>query len=89
MMTYVQLINHGVPEDVLEKMKIAVEEFFQMPLERKKAYSQLPNSVEGYGQVFVFSDEQKLDWGDMLYFVAQPNFLRNTALWPTQPDSFV
>lgn len=83
-----QLINHGVPKEVVEKMKIDTHEFFQLPLEKKKTYAQLPNSIEGYGQAFVQSEEQKLDWGDMLFLLGQPVSARNMRFWPTHPTSF-
>ncbi|KAJ0111917.1 hypothetical protein Patl1_01180 [Pistacia atlantica] len=85
---FFQLINHGILEEVIEIMKIDIAEFFSLPLEDKMVYAQLPNNIEGYGQAFVVSDEQKLDWGDMFFLIAQPLSLRNTKLWPTIPRSF-
>ncbi|KAK9106499.1 hypothetical protein Syun_022510 [Stephania yunnanensis] len=85
---FFQLINHGVCEDVIEKMKDDTKEFFKLPLEKKRAYAQLPNSIEGYGQAFVVSEEQKLDWGDMLFYRLLPVNERNIRLWPIQPPSF-
>lgn len=82
-----QLINHGISEEVMEKMKINIAEFFNLPLEEKMVYAQQPNNIEGYGQAFVLSDEQKLDWGDMFFLIAQPPSLRNTRLWPNIPAS--
>lgn len=87
-MVLVQLINHGVSEEVIEKIRSDTKEFFQLPLEEKKAYAQLPNHIEGYGQAFVVSEEQKLDWGDMLFLLTQPASLRNLTFWPTLPTSF-
>ncbi|GMN30746.1 hypothetical protein TIFTF001_002940 [Ficus carica] len=85
---FFQLINHGVPEEVIEKMKIDTQEFFQLPLEEKKAYTQLPNDFERYGQALLFSQEQKLDWGDRFLLVVQPVSQRNMRFWPTHPNSF-
>ncbi|XP_024026526.1 S-norcoclaurine synthase 1 isoform X2 [Morus notabilis] len=85
---FFQLINHGVPEEIVEKMKIDTEEFFQLPLEKKKAYAQLPNGFEGYGQAFVFSEEQKLDWVDRLFLDVRHITKRNVRFWPTHPTSF-
>lgn len=89
-MNYVllQLINHGVCDELIEKMKSNVEEFFQLPLEEKMAYAQLPNSLEGFGQAFVVSEEQKLDWGDMLFLLPRPISQRSMRFWPTQPTAF-
>ena len=82
------MINHGVSEAVIEKMNIDIQEFFKLPLEEKMAYAQLPNTIEGYGQAFVVSEDQKLDWGDMLFLLSQPDSIRNIKLWPTNPASF-
>ncbi|KAF2322115.1 hypothetical protein GH714_006849 [Hevea brasiliensis] len=65
---FFQLINHGVPAEVIENMKMEMKEFFKLPLEEKMSCAQLPNDIQGYGQAFVVSEEQKLDWGDMLSF---------------------
>lgn len=83
-----QLINHGVPEQVICDLRKDISNFFKLPLEAKKVYSQLPNSLEGYGQVFVMSEEQKLDWADMFYLVLRPNESRDMRFWPACPPSF-
>ena len=69
-------------------MKLVMEDFFKLLLQQKTAYAQLPNDVEGYGQIFVVSEDQKLDWGDMLFLCALPVSQRNMRFWPTTPTSF-
>ncbi|XWS62104.1 hypothetical protein CRYUN_Cryun07bG0182200 [Craigia yunnanensis] len=81
---FFQLINHGLGDEVIEKMKIDVQEFFKLPSEEKI----LPNNIEGYGQAFVVSEDQKLDWGDMLFLLPRPVSQRNLRFWPTTPPSF-
>ncbi|RWW25454.1 hypothetical protein GW17_00010205 [Ensete ventricosum] len=66
------LINHTVPKEVIEKMKLDVREFFQLPLEEKRQLAQVTGDVQGYGQLFVVSKDQKLDWADVLYLNTQP-----------------
>ncbi|CAN0908261.1 S-norcoclaurine synthase 1 [Linum grandiflorum] len=85
---FFQVINHGVGEEVIQKMKVDVQEFFNQPLQEKMSCAQMPNSIEGYGQVFVVSEEQKLDWGDMLFILAQPVNGRSMRFWPAVPSSF-
>ncbi|RWW38700.1 hypothetical protein BHE74_00056074 [Ensete ventricosum] len=80
--------DRNLPDDAMEKMKADIVEFFKLPLEEKKAFAQLPNSLEGYGQAFVVSDDQKLDWADMLYLITRPHQSRNIDLWPAQPLTF-
>ncbi|KAL8196216.1 hypothetical protein R6Q57_025216 [Mikania cordata] len=84
---FFQLINHGISE-AIDAMKMVTEEFFKLPLEEKMKCAQLPNTIEGYGQAFVVSEEQKLDWGDMLFLLALPIALRNLTFWPQNPTSF-
>jgi len=72
----------------MQKVKEDATEFFKLPLVEKVAVSQLPNGIEGYGQIFVASDEQKLDWADMLSIFTRPQAIRNLRFWPTSPTTF-
>ena len=69
-------------------MKVVVEDFFKLPLEQKMIYAQLPNDLEGYGQAFVISEDQKLDWGGLLFLYSLPTSQRNMRFWPNNPKSF-
>ncbi|XP_074326896.1 S-norcoclaurine synthase 1-like [Apium graveolens] len=84
---FFHLINHGILEEI-EKMKKVTEEFFKLPLEERMLCAQPPNCSEGYGQAFVLSEDQKLDWGDMLYLLPLPVSHRKMNLWPKTPSSF-
>ncbi|CAN6172588.1 unnamed protein product [Urochloa humidicola] len=85
---FFQLINHGVPDDVIDGVKASVEGFFGLPAETKKRFAQEQGQLEGYGQLFVVSEDQKLDWGDLLYLFTQPPHHRNMRFWPDKPDTF-
>lgn len=67
---------------------LVIEESFQLPLEERKAYEQLPGSAEGYGQTFVISEEQILDRGDMYFLSNKTVSGRIMKLWPTDPPKF-
>ncbi|CDP20118.1 unnamed protein product [Coffea canephora] len=82
---FFQLINHGVSSSLVEKLKSEVQDFFNLPMAEKSKYGQEPGDVEGYGQAFVKSEEQKLDWADMLYIITQPEDLRKPHLFPKLP----
>ncbi|KAE8732170.1 putative Senescence-related protein 1 [Hibiscus syriacus] len=69
-----------VSTSLLEKMKIQVQEIFNLPIEQKKKFWQRPDEIEGFGQGFVFSEEQKLNWGDRFYMVTLPTCLRKPHL---------
>ncbi|KAL2931153.1 Protein SRG1 [Bienertia sinuspersici] len=85
---FFQVVNHGVDKSMVEKLKMDTEVFFNQPLEEKKKYSQTANDVEGYGQAFVGSEEQKLDWADIFMFTTRPKHLRRPHLLPMLPHSY-
>ncbi|KAK1556549.1 hypothetical protein Q3G72_007367 [Acer saccharum] len=84
---FFQLINHGVSTSLVEKVKVEIQEFFKQPMEEKKKYCQQAGDIEGYGQTFVVSEEQKLDWADMFHFITLPTHLRKPHLLHAQPPS--
>uniref|UniRef100_M0ZTW7 Leucoanthocyanidin dioxygenase n=1 Tax=Solanum tuberosum TaxID=4113 RepID=M0ZTW7_SOLTU len=73
---FFQLINHGVNSLLVEKMKNEIKELFNLPLEEKKKFEQSSGELDGFGQHFVVSDEQKLDWADLFYLKTAPPYLR-------------
>ncbi|CAK8565183.1 unnamed protein product [Lathyrus sativus] len=81
-----QMINHGVSS--VNNMGNEVKRFFELPLQEKKRWAQKPGSLEGYGQAFVASQEQKLDWNDMIFLKSLPIQNRNLDLWPQNPPKF-
>ncbi|KAK6917258.1 Non-hem dioxygenase N-terminal domain [Dillenia turbinata] len=62
---FFQIVNHGVSAFLLEKFKTEIGDFFKLPYEEKKKLWQQPDNHEGFGQLFVVSEEQKLDWSDI------------------------
>ncbi|GMH19420.1 hypothetical protein Nepgr_021261 [Nepenthes gracilis] len=85
---FFQLINHGVPYELMETVQKELQDFFNLPMEKKDKYRQPPGEIEGYGQLFIKSEEQKLDWGDMLYMATLPAHLRKPYLIPKFPPAF-
>ncbi|OMO80307.1 Oxoglutarate/iron-dependent dioxygenase [Corchorus olitorius] len=82
---FFQLINHGVSNALVEKVKLEIQELFNLPMEEKKKFWQKPDEIEGFGQIFVVSEEQKLNWGDMFYMITLPTHLRKPHLFPKLP----
>ncbi|GAV73137.1 2OG-FeII_Oxy domain-containing protein/DIOX_N domain-containing protein [Cephalotus follicularis] len=85
---FFQVINHGIDLSLLESIEKVAEDFFMLPLEEKQKYPMAPGTVQGYGQAFVFSEEQKLDWCNMFALGVEPHYIRNPKLWPTKPSNF-
>ena len=76
-----QVVNHGVSTSLLEEFRTQIDIFFRLPYEEKKNLWQEPNNQEGFGQLFVVSDEQKLDWSDMFYITTLPHNIRRGHLF--------
>ncbi|KAI7748146.1 hypothetical protein M8C21_012909 [Ambrosia artemisiifolia] len=85
---FFQLINHEVNYSLLEKLKEETKEFFKLPLEEKMKYAQKAGDAEGFGQAFVMSEEQKLDWCDMFRMTTLPLDLIKPHLLPKLPQRF-
>ncbi|XWS59841.1 hypothetical protein CRYUN_Cryun08bG0156600 [Craigia yunnanensis] len=85
---FFQVVNHGVAKEVLQKMKDAAAEFFELPLEEKSKYAMPSNDIQGYGHAYVVSEEQILDWSDALILVVHPSYFRKLKFWPKSPKGF-
>lgn len=83
---FFQLINHGVNSSMVENVKRGIQEFFDLSIEEKKQFWQTPEDSEGYGQMYVQSDDQKLDWADTLIIHTLPTHIRNPRLIPCFPQ---
>ncbi|OVA18943.1 Oxoglutarate/iron-dependent dioxygenase [Macleaya cordata] len=82
---FFQLVNHGVNTSLVEKVKSEIQDFFRLPMEEKKKYWQKEGDVEGFGQAFVLSEEQKLDWADLFFMITLPRHARKPHLFPELP----
>ncbi|XP_059289635.1 protein SRG1-like [Lycium ferocissimum] len=84
---FLQVINHGVTSSLLEDFKREVIKLFSLPMEEKKKLWQQEDSLEGFGQAFVFSEEQKLDWSDMFAIFTLPPHIRKADLFQKLPSN--
>ncbi|XP_045801078.1 protein SRG1-like [Trifolium pratense] len=82
---FFQVVNHGVSSSLVENLKIEIQDFFNLPISEKKKFWQTPQHMEGFGQAFVVSEEQKLDWSDMFYMITLPKRSRMPHLFPQLP----
>ncbi|NP_001352380.1 protein SRG1-like [Solanum lycopersicum] len=83
---FLQVVNHGVTPSLLEDFKREVIQLFKLPMEEKKKLWQQKDSFEGFGHMFVVSEEQKLDWSDMFGIINLPPHIRKVDLFQKLPS---
>lgn len=86
---YVQVINHGIERDVINKMMDVSKRFFELPLEeREKLMSSDMFTPVRYGTSFNQNKDGVFCWRDFLKLschLLSPNLL---SLWPSSPVDF-
>lgn len=83
-----QVINHGMTEEVMKHIKNAAAKFFKLPLKEKSKYPFDPNTIEGYGKPYPITEDTTMDWSESVAFRLFPPRLRKLMLWPTTPPEF-
>ncbi|KAK4740952.1 hypothetical protein SAY87_024540 [Trapa incisa] len=82
-----QVVNHGIPVDLIRRLQQAGREFFELPREEKEAYAKPPNypGVEGYGTQVRSDLQGKKSWVDHLFHKIWPPTSVNYRFWPKNP----
>ncbi|KAJ3703230.1 hypothetical protein LUZ61_006935 [Rhynchospora tenuis] len=85
---FFQVVNHGVSEELMDRMQETWRTFFQLPINVKQAYANSPKTYEGYGSRLGIKKGVILDWGDYYLLRLMPASVRSHERhWPTQPCS--
>lgn len=68
---FFQVVNHGVPLELLESLKDVAHKFFGQPPEKKAIYCKgvSPSPCVNYGTSFVPEKEKALEWKDYISMV--------------------
>ncbi|XP_022776956.1 feruloyl CoA ortho-hydroxylase 1-like [Durio zibethinus] len=82
---FFQVVNHGVPVDLLESLKGTAHNFFGLPAERKAVYCKevSPTPLVKYGTSFVPENEKALEWKDYIS-MAYTNDAEALEHWPVE-----
>jgi flavonol synthase len=85
-----QVVNHGIPSDVVSNLQAVGKHFFELPQEEKEAYAKPcgAQSVEGYGNKLQKDPDGKKAWVDHLFHMIWPPSVVNYRFWPKNPPSY-
>ncbi|XP_050370421.1 scopoletin 8-hydroxylase [Argentina anserina] len=82
---FFQVVNHGLPLELLESLKDAANKFFAQAPEKKAAYRKgvSPSPYVKYGTSFVPEKETALEWKDYVSMVYS-NDVEALSYWPNE-----
>uniref|UniRef100_A0A2P2IP46 Flavonol synthase/flavanone 3-hydroxylase n=1 Tax=Rhizophora mucronata TaxID=61149 RepID=A0A2P2IP46_RHIMU len=85
-----QVVNHGIPAEVIARLQAAGQEFFELPLEEKEVYAKPPDAkdIEGYGTKLQKDPDGKKAWVDHLFHRIWPLSRVNHRFWPRKPPYY-
>ncbi|PWA58959.1 Non-heme dioxygenase N-terminal domain-containing protein [Artemisia annua] len=82
---FFQVVNHGVPLELLESLKMSAHQFFNQPSEKKAVYLKgvSPSPMVKYGTSFVPEKEKALEWKDYISMI-YTNDADALEFWPNE-----
>lgn len=85
------LINHGISLELMERVKKAGEEFFNLAVEEKEKYAndQASGKIQGYGSKLANNASGQLEWEDYFFHLVYPEDKRDLSLWPKTPTDYM
>ncbi|EEF48357.1 flavonol synthase/flavanone 3-hydroxylase [Ricinus communis] len=83
-----QIIDHGIPSEIISKLQSVGKEFFELPQQEKEVYAKKPGGKEGYGTFLQKEMEGKKGWVDHLFHNIWPPSAINYQFWPKTPPCY-
>lgn len=85
-----QVVNHGIPDEVIANLQKVGREFFELPAAEKEVYAKPVDaeSIEGYGTRLQKEVGGKKGWVDHLFHKVWPPSAINYKFWPKNPPSY-
>ncbi|XP_040378523.1 leucoanthocyanidin dioxygenase 1-like [Oryza brachyantha] len=83
--------GHGIPDDVMDRLRAAGEAFFALPVAEKERYANDPAAgrLQGYGSKLAANASGQREWEDYLFHLVHPDHLADHSVWPANPPEYV
>uniref|UniRef100_A0A5B7BDI8 Putative Leucoanthocyanidin dioxygenase isoform 2 n=1 Tax=Davidia involucrata TaxID=16924 RepID=A0A5B7BDI8_DAVIN len=84
------LVNHGISDDLINRVKVAGQAFFDQPIEEKEKYAneQASGKIQGYGSKLANNASGQLEWEDYFFHLVFPEDKRDMSIWPKTPTDY-
>lgn len=85
------LVNHGISDDLINRVKKAGKEFFDLPIEEKETYAndQASGKIQGYGSKLANNASGQLEWEDYFFHLIFPQDKCDVSIWPKTPTDYM
>ncbi|KAL0856488.1 hypothetical protein Bca101_061641 [Brassica carinata] len=82
-----QVVNHGIPAELMRRLHEVGRQFFELPAAEKEAVAVLPGSksLEGYGAK---NPNLPKSWNDHLFHKIWPESYIDYSFWPKNPTDY-
>ncbi|KAK2989124.1 hypothetical protein RJ640_027198 [Escallonia rubra] len=84
------LVNHGISEELMDRVRVAGRQFFDQPMEEKEKYAndQATGKIQGYGSKLANNASGQLEWEDYFFHLVFPEEKRDMSIWPKAPSDY-
>ncbi|XP_057478227.1 anthocyanin synthase [Actinidia eriantha] len=85
------VVNHGIPLDLMERVRAAGAEFFDQSVEEKEKYANdhASGNIQGYGSKLANNASGQLEWEDYFFHLVYPEDKRDMSIWPKTPSDYI
>lgn len=85
------LVNHGISEQLLDRVRVAGQAFFNEPICEKEKYANDPASgnIQGYGSKLANTACGQLEWLDYFFHLVFPLNKCDMSIWPKTPADYM
>ncbi|KAL8114522.1 anthocyanin synthase-like [Apium graveolens] len=85
------LVNHGISSEVIDRVRVAGQEFFSEPIGEKEKYANDPGTgmIQGYGSKLANNASGQLEWEDYFFHLVYPEEKADLSLWPKRPQDYI
>nr|BBM96376.1 flavonol synthase [Matthiola incana] len=83
-----QVVNHGIPTELIQRLQKVGREFFELPEAEKKVVAREAGSVEGYGRRIELDIKKRKGIVDQIYLSTWPPSSVNYRYWPKSPPDY-